>query len=100
MASFDFTKLTLGEIAYIEDLSGQSVAALDDDALPKGKPLAAICVIIKRRNGEPGFTFNDAMALPMDEATALVTGLAADDAVAIEADASGEERRADESATD
>lgn len=66
MAKLDVTKLTLGEVATIEDLAGVSLAEIE--GAPQGKFLAALVMIHQRRNGEPTFTFNQALAMPMDEA--------------------------------
>lgn len=66
-ASFDFDSLTLGEVATIEDLCGIGIGALSADK-PQGKFLAALVMVMKRRNGEPTFTFNQAMNVPMSEA--------------------------------
>lgn len=70
----DLESLTLGEVAAIEDLSGQGIATIADDDRPKGKALAALVMVIKRRSGEPTYTFNQALAVPLAEANALVGG--------------------------
>lgn len=93
MTKFDFNKLTLGEVAAIEDLGGQSIAMIAEDDTPVGKPLAAIAMVIKRRTGDPTFTFNQALAMPMDEATAL---LASDDGDEISGEADASELSATE----
>ena len=72
MPKFDLEKLTLGEVSVIEDLSGQSIGAIGNEDSPKGKAMAAIAMVIKRRSGEPTFTFNAALALSMDEVTAML----------------------------
>lgn len=59
-------RLTLGEIAKIEELSGQSVSALADDDKPKGRLFIAIAYIVKRRSN-PAFTLNEAEAIPATE---------------------------------
>lgn len=79
MASIDFTTLTLGEVAAIEELSGQSISALADDDAPKGTALAAIAMVVKRRTGDPGYTFNQALTLSLAEANAIVEGGNGDD---------------------
>mgnify|MGYP000992363938 CR=1 FL=1 len=66
-AAFDFETLTLGEVATIEDLSGTAISAVTNET-PQGKFLAALTMVVKRRTGEPGFKFNDALAMPMKEA--------------------------------
>lgn len=64
---FDFEQLTLGEVATIEDLSGFGIGALNQGT-PQGKFLAAIYMVVQRRSGDPTFTFNQALAVPMVEA--------------------------------
>lgn len=94
--AFDFDTLTLREVSIIEDLSGQSIEAIANVDKPKGKSLAAIVMVIKRRTGSPKFTFNEAMDVPLNEAYEL---LGDDDAAdQSEVDAEGESERSDESA--
>ncbi|MFL0202114.1 hypothetical protein ACHFI2_16145, partial [Exiguobacterium acetylicum] len=64
MAAFDFDRLTLGEVAKIEQLSGFSISSLSDET-PQGNFLAALVMVAKRRSGEPAFTFEDALNVPM-----------------------------------
>lgn len=71
MAKFDFDTLTLGEVATIEDLSGFGIASLNEGT-PQGKFLAALVMVYKRRNGEPTYTFNQALGVPMLEAQTLL----------------------------
>lgn len=85
MAQFDITAMTLGEIDRVETLSGLSVSAMDNDDKPKGKLLAALAFVAKRRAqlaaGEaPSFTWNDCLALSMDEANELLGFNAPEDA--------------------
>lgn len=68
----DLSTLTLGEVAFIEELSGQALDAIGNDGAPKGKSLAAIATVIKRRNGFPTFKFNDALALSFAEVNELL----------------------------
>lgn len=75
---FDFEQLTLGEVATIEDLSGFGIGALDQGT-PQGKFLAAIYMVVQRRSGDPTFTFNQALAVPMVEAQKAL-GFTGDDA--------------------
>lgn len=76
--------LTLGEVAAIEDLSGQSIGVLQDEERPKGKLLAALAYVTRKRQimAEGGdlsaWTFNDAMGLSIAEANELL-GLNADE---------------------
>lgn len=68
---FDISNLTLGEISYVEDLAGLPISAIADPEQKKGKALAALAYIIKRRSN-PQFTFKDAEGLTMAEVTALI----------------------------
>lgn len=68
---FDLQALTLGEIATIEDLSGTGIGALNKET-PQGKFLASLYMVAKRRSGEPTFTFNQALNVPMLEAQAFL----------------------------
>jgi hypothetical protein len=68
----DINNLTLGEISLIEDLSGLAIASIADSDSPKGKALAALAMVAKRRSGEPTFTFNQACALTLQDANALL----------------------------
>lgn len=78
---FDVSKLTLGEIATVEELSGLSVDEISATASPKGKMLAA-CAFVMLRRSDPTATFNMAMGLSMTEATALLS--AEDDTASVD----------------
>lgn len=67
----DYNSLTMGEIAKIEELSGQPFTALEDDSLPKGNALAALAFVVKRRE-EKGFTWNQAQELTLTDVTDLL----------------------------
>lgn len=67
----DIQSLTLGEVAKIEELSGQSITAIGEDDQPKGKALAAMAFVLKRRE-DPKFKWNDAMGLTFDEANQII----------------------------
>lgn len=69
--ALDITKLTLGEVAKIEELSDMPISALGDEDRPKGKALAALFFVAKRRE-DPKFTWNQALDVPSDEATAFL----------------------------
>lgn len=69
-------RLTIGDIAIVEDLSGQSISALSDDNAPKGKALAALAYVVKRKQDKE-FTFANALELSMEEVTEIL-GLDAD----------------------
>lgn len=69
-AKTTFENFTLGEVAAIESLSGQSIAAMATGA-PVGKMMAAMAYVIKRRSN-PDFTFDDALALNMAQANEVM----------------------------
>lgn len=73
----DVNKLTLGEVAKIEELSGQPISAIGDDDKPKGLALAALAFVAKRRE-DKAFSWNAAQELTFDEAQAIL-GLNQDD---------------------
>jgi len=70
-------RLTVGDIAIVEEMSGQGLAALGDENAPKGKLMAAMCFVVKRKQ-DKDFTFADAMNLTMAEVTEIL-GLEDDD---------------------
>ena len=88
MAKFNFDVLTLGEVATIEDLSGTAISNLSTET-PQGKFLAALTMVAKRRSGDPTFTFNAALNMPMLEAQEFL-GLGEDDPEDGSAEGNGE----------
>lgn len=73
----DVSRLTLGEVAKIEELSGMPISAIGDDDRPKGLALAAFAFVTKRRE-DPQFTWNAAQALTFQEVQDLL-GLGQED---------------------
>jgi hypothetical protein len=75
---FDVKSLTLGEIDRIEDLSGRSIDSIGDEDAPKGKLLAAMVFVMKRREhlaaGRPPSPtdWNDALGMTMVEANKVL----------------------------
>lgn len=67
----DIKTLTMGEIAKIEDLSGLPISALGDEDAPKGKLMAALALVIKRRT-DSKFTLEMANQMTMEEITSLM----------------------------
>lgn len=63
----DIDKLTLGEVAFIEKASNQSIDQLGDEGVPKGNFLCALVFVFKRREN-PKYTWNDAKGLGLEEA--------------------------------
>jgi hypothetical protein len=64
-------KLTIGEIAKVEEISGLAISALTDPDKPKGKLMVALAYVIKRREN-PKYSMLEAEALSMDEVTELL----------------------------
>ena len=65
------TKLTVGDIAEIEQISDLPFSALGDANTPKGKLMQAVAYVLKRKDN-PAFTFEDAGQLSMDEINTLL----------------------------
>lgn len=88
----DLTRLTLGEVAKIEELSGRPLAAISDDDTPQGKLLAALVFVSERRNGH-AIPWHECLNMEMTAALELL-GMAGDDdeedAEAAEGDELGE----------
>lgn len=80
MKDFSIEKLTLGEIAQLEELTGLSLSAMSDDAAPKGKFLAGLAWLAKRRQ-DPTFSYEQAQAMSMEEFGDLLGNLNAPKAV-------------------
>jgi hypothetical protein len=73
MAVIDFNSMTLNEVEEIEMLAGRSIESLMEDGAPRGRALKAIIWVMKRRE-DPNFTFEQAGALSLAEASAVFTG--------------------------
>lgn len=67
----DFQTLTLGEISKIEEISGLPLSAMADEDKPKGKQMAAIAFIMKKRQ-DSSYTLKQAEALTFTEVTELL----------------------------
>ena len=71
MALLDnLSKLTLGEIATIEELGKCSISDFSDDSKPKGRPMIAMAYVLKKRE-DPKFTINQAEALTMEDIASM-----------------------------
>jgi hypothetical protein len=69
----DFDKMTIGELAKVEDLTGLSIGALMRPDAPQAKKIAAIAVIVRKRRGEP-LSWADALELTMTDIQAIFAG--------------------------
>lgn len=71
---FDPTKLTLGEVSRVEELSGVALDQIED--APKGRMLAALLLVKRRRDahaaGQPpgSVTWEQMQDIPLDAAQA------------------------------
>lgn len=74
---FDVDSLTLGETGKIEELSNLPITAVADENAPKGKLLAAIIYVVRRRT-DPKYTLEAAGRIPIGDAMREL-GLVADD---------------------
>lgn len=70
-ASTAMQNLTLGEVAAVENLSGQPITSLAGGEAPMGKTMAAMAYVLKRRS-TPDFTFEDALNLTMEQANEIM----------------------------
>lgn len=68
---FDVSKMTCGETAKVEELSGLPIHQIGNADSPKGLALAALAFVAKRRE-DPAFTWNAAQGLTLDEANAIL----------------------------
>lgn len=71
--AFDVSKLTLGEIAKVEELSGFGIGLIEDPATPKGKLFVALAYVIEKRR-DPTYTLAKAEALTLIDAERIVSG--------------------------
>jgi hypothetical protein len=62
--AFSIEHLTLGEIAQLEELAGQSLSEFSDDSAPKAKFLTALAYLAQRRS-DPKYTFSQAEAMTL-----------------------------------
>lgn len=60
------SNITLGEMAKIEELSGQPISDLGAEGKPQGNLMAAMACVFKQRDDRK-FTMNQALALTFDE---------------------------------
>jgi hypothetical protein len=64
-------KLTVGDIAEIEELSNLPFSALGDVTVPKGKLMQAVAYVLMRKDN-PKFSLEDAGNMSMDEINGLL----------------------------
>lgn len=69
--AFDVSKMTLGEIAKVEQIAGISVSLIEHDEAPKGMLLAGLAYVIQKRS-DPSYTLARAEALTLEEATDML----------------------------
>lgn len=79
----DISKLTMGEMALVEDLAGERFAKMFEDGMPSAKGLAALALVAKRRdqlaNGQaPNFSWNEAQDFTTDDVYSIL-GFTADE---------------------
>jgi len=67
----DITKLTIGEVATVEEMAGLPIAALGDPDKPKGKLMVALAYVINKRSN-PKYTKFEAEQLTMEEVSSLI----------------------------
>lgn len=74
----DIKKLTLGELAKVEELGGASISSLQDESKPKLKMLIALAYVIKKREN-PKLTLIEVESMPMEELDGLLGDLSGSD---------------------
>lgn len=62
----DITRLTIGEMAAVEDMSGQPISHFGNEDKPQSKLLAALVTVLKKRD-DRNFKFQDALNMTTDE---------------------------------
>jgi hypothetical protein len=66
-----FQKLTLGEVEFIEDTTGQALGEIfKEGAFPTAKTIAVVALVVKRRTA-PETTLDDMRALGYEETLGL-----------------------------
>lgn len=75
--ALDLAKLNLGEISLIEDFTGLPYDEAMAEGQPKGKAMAALGLVAKRREqlaagGLPTFSWNDAQKLTFQDVATLL----------------------------
>lgn len=65
----DLKKLTAGELAWLEDYTGRSIATLQDQERPQVKLMIGLVYLFEKRRN-PAFTVELAEALTLDELNA------------------------------
>ena len=63
---FDFNSITLGEMAKVEELSGQSISEFQKEGKPQMKLTMAFAYILKKRE-DPKITFLQIENMKMSE---------------------------------
>lgn len=65
-----FTQLTLGELSVLEKQGGLDLNNFDGNF--NSDQMTAFAYVLKKRFGHPGFKWNEAQSLTLDEAQALL----------------------------
>ena len=66
-------KLTLGEVAAVEEMSGRAITDIGEPGVPLAKFMAAVAWVFKRRT-DPNFTFDQALNLSMEDLDGVLGG--------------------------
>lgn len=64
--------MTIGEIAKVEELSGQSVTVMADDAQPKAKLMMAIAFVLLKRDN-PKVKLAEVEAMTLDQINEVIS---------------------------
>ena len=74
----DVTKLTIGEMAKVEELSGSPMGHFGNDDKPQAMLMAALVFVLKKREN-PDFKFAQALEMDTDELAEFLGQNADDD---------------------
>lgn len=72
------SKLTLGELAKVEQLAGLAITDIGEPGVPMVKVMAAVAYVWRKRT-DPEWTFEATLGLTMDELNGVLDGAAEPD---------------------
>ena len=72
------SKLTLGELAKVEQLAGVAITDIGEPGVPMVKVMAAVAYVWRKRT-DPEWTFEATLGLTMDELNGVLDGAAEPD---------------------
>lgn len=67
----DVSSLTIGEVAKVEEISGESITSIADESRPKARVMIGVAYVMKKRS-DPKARVADIEALTLPEISALI----------------------------